>query len=582
MPAIKFRGVDFIDFDTLLSDDERLVRDTARKFIEENLIPIIEECNRAGRFPRELVKPMADLGFFGASLEGYGCAGMSNVEYGLVTQELERGDSGVRSFVSVQSALVMYPIYAFGSDEQKNTWLPAMQKGEKLGCFGLTEPDFGSNPGGMRTRARKVGHEYVLNGEKMWITNGGTADLYTVFAKVDGEKFSAFLVERNTPGLSVGKEEHKLGIRGSSTCPLVLTDCRIPVGNLLGEVGKGHHIAFNVLNMGRLKLGASCVGGSRVAIEYMVKYAKERTAFGKTLAGFGLIQRKVAESVIRLFVAESMLYRTTGMMDASLGALEGGEAHSAKEIQKRIEEYAVECSILKVFGSETLGYVADELVQTMGGYGYVEDYPAERLYRDARINRIFEGTNEINRMIITGWLMKRALTGKLPLLPAIKKLMDELMEPPSFEEDDDAERVLAREEKILGNLRKITLMSAGAASQRFMMELENQQEVMADLSECITAVYGLESAMVRARKLTAAGAGSAVQAQYITAVYADAAMGTVEQAARRVLAAASEGDALGIQLTVLRRFARHTPVDDIALTRAIARQCLETGRYRIG
>jgi butyryl-CoA dehydrogenase len=235
-----------------------------------------------------------------------------------------------------------------------------------------------------------------------------------------------------------------------------------------------------------------------------------------------------------------------------------------------------------VFGSETLGYVADELVQTMGGYGYVEDYPAERLYRDARINRIFEGTNEINRMIITGWLMKRALTGKLPLLPAIKKLMDELMEPPSFEEDDDAERVLAREEKILGNLRKITLMSAGAASQRFMMELENQQEVMADLSECITAVYGLESAMVRARKLTAAGAGSAVQAQYITAVYADAAMGTVEQAARRVLAAASEGDALGIQLTVLRRFARHTPVDDIALTRAIARQCLETGRYRIG
>jgi butyryl-CoA dehydrogenase len=568
-----------------LSDEQRQIAETATKFAKEQILPAVAgiEAKEPGVMVG-IMRQAAELGFAAVDIpEEYEGLGLDKTTSALVADHLSMISSFSTGF-GAHTCIGTLPIVWYGTEEQKKKYLPKLASMEFVGAYALSEATSGSDAMNIRARATLSadGTEYVLNGEKMWITNGGTADLYTVFAKVDGEKFSAFLVERNTPGLSVGKEEHKLGIRGSSTCPLVLTDCRIPVGNLLGEVGKGHHIAFNVLNMGRLKLGASCVGGSRVAIEYMVKYAKERTAFGKTLAGFGLIQRKVAESVIRLFVAESMLYRTTGMMDASLGALEGGEAHSAKEIQKRIEEYAVECSILKVFGSETLGYVADELVQTMGGYGYVEDYPAERLYRDARINRIFEGTNEINRMIITGWLMKRALTGKLPLLPAIKKLMDELMEPPSFEEDDDAERVLAREEKILGNLRKITLMSAGAASQRFMMELENQQEVMADLSECITAVYGLESAMVRARKLTAAGAGSAVQAQYITAVYADAAMGTVEQAARRVLAAASEGDALGIQLTVLRRFARHTPVDDIALTRAIARQCLETGRYRIG
>ena len=309
---------------------------------------------------------------------------------------------------------------------------------------------------------------YIAERRKEWITNCGIAGLYTVFAKIDGEKFSAFLVERDTPGLTVGAEEHKLGIRGSSTCPLVLADCKVPAENLLGEAGKGHHIAFNVLNVGRFKLGVACIGGARHALAHMIRYAKERKAFGKPIAEFGLIQRKISTSAARLYAAESMAYRTVGMIDASLAQMAAELAHSARETQKRIEEYAVECSILKVYGSEMLSMVADELVATMGGYGYVEEYPAERYYRDARINRIFEGTNEINRLIITGWLMKRALSGQLPLLPAIKKLMDEVMQPPSFDFGGDADELLAREAEVLAAAKKIALFAAGVASQRFM------------------------------------------------------------------------------------------------------------------
>ena len=301
----------------------------------------------------------------------------------------------------------------------------------------------------------------------------------------DGErKFSAFLIERDTPGLTVGAEEHKLGIRGSSTCPLVLQDCKVPAANLLGEAGKGHHIAFNVLNVGRFKLGVACIGGARHALAHMIRYAKERHAFGKPIAEFGLIQRKISASATQLYAAESMAYRTAGLIDASLAATRPREpAHSARETQRRIEEYAVECSILKVYGSEMLTLVADELIATMGGYGYVEEYPAERYYRDARINRIFEGTNEINRLIITGWLMKRAMSGKLPLMAAIKRVMDEVMEPPSFDTGADAGEPLAREAEVLAAVKKIALFCAGVASQRFMAALQDEQEVMADLAD---------------------------------------------------------------------------------------------------
>jgi alkylation response protein AidB-like acyl-CoA dehydrogenase len=575
-----------------LSEEQRQIAETAARFAKEQLLPAADRIEAKDEgVMRELLKQAADLGFTGIDVpEEYGGLGLDKTTSALVADYT----SVLGSFstaLGAHAGIGTLPLVWYGTDAQKQRYLPRLVSAEWVGAYALSEATSGSDAMNVRTRAvlSEDGRHYILNGEKMWISNAGFADLFTVFAKVvqgkdGGEKFSAFLVERGTPGFSIGKEEHKLGIRGSSTCALVFNDCRISVENLLGEAGKGHHIAFNILNMGRYKLGAACVGGARRAVELGIRYAKERIAFGKPIAEFGLIQRKIAASVTRLYVTESMAYRTAGMMDAALAALSGEEASSPRAIQKRIEEYAVECSILKVFGSEMLSYAADELVQIMGGYGYVEDYPAERIYRDARINRIFEGTNEINRLIITGWLMKRAMNGQLPLLAAIKKLMDEIMQPPSFDEED-VEVPLAREAKVLASLRKMVLLAAGAASQRYMTALQDQQEIMADLADGIMAVFALESALLRARKLAGpkskAAAGSAVVAATMTAAYAEEALASVEQAARRVLAACAEGDALAVQLGVLRRFARIAPVDGVALNRAIARKFIEAGRYRL-
>jgi len=370
-----------------------------------------------------------------------------------------------------------------------------------------------------------------------------------------------------------------MGIRGSSTCPLVLQDCKVPAANLLGEAGKGHHIAFNVLNMGRLKLGVACIGGARLAIAHMIRYAKERKAFGKAIAEFGLVQRKIADSVTRLYATESMTYRTVGMIDASLVQLGDEGSNSQREVQKRIEEYAVECSILKVYGSEMMTLVADELVATMGGYGYVEEYPAERYYRDARINRIFEGTNEINRMIITGWLMKRAMAGELPLLKAIKSLMDEVMQPPSFDSAEQSDEALVREGEILASVKKIALFAAGVASQRYMAGLQDQQEIMADLADIISQAFALESALLRARKLAASIRNTSAVAAAMTGLLADESMALAEQTARRVLAASAECDELRTQLAILRRLARFVPEDAVKLSRSIAQHCIRVERY---
>jgi len=359
----------------------------------------------------------------------------------------------------------------------------------------------------------------------------------------------------------------------------VLDGCKIPASNLLGEAGKGHHIAFNVLNIGRFKLGVACVGGARQALGHMIRYAKERQAFGKAIAEFGLIQQKISFSATKLFAAESMAYRTAGMIDAGVSALGPELALDPRETQRRIEEYAVECSILKVYGSEMLTLVADELIATMGGYGYVEEYPAERFYRDARINRIFEGTNEINRLIITGWLMKRAMSGKLPLLPAIKKLMDEVTQPPSFDSGANAGELLAREAEALSAAKKIALFAAGVASQRFMTALQEQQEVMADLADIITQVYALESSLLRAQKLAGSGGVSAEVTAALTGLLADESIALAEQASRRVLAACSEGDLLRTHLAILRRLARSTPADSVGLSRTVARHCIQLERY---
>jgi alkylation response protein AidB-like acyl-CoA dehydrogenase len=526
-----------------------------------------------------LLRKAAELGFTAVDIpEEYGGLGMDKTTSTIITDHM----SVLASFSTAFGAhigIATLPLVWYGTEEQKKRYLPKIASAEWIGAYALSEATSGSDAMNIRTRAvlSADGTTYTLNGEKMWITNGGIAGLYTVFAKVDGEKFSAFLIERDTPGLTVGAEEHKMGIRGSSTCPLVLQDCKIPAANLLGEAGKGHHIAFNVLNMGRLKLAVACIGGARHALAHLVRYARERKAFGRAIAEFGLIQRKIADSATRLYAAESMAYRTVGMIDASLAQLGNESNRSAREVQKLIEEYAVECSILKVYGSEMMTLLADELVATMGGYGYVEEYPAERLYRDARINRIFEGTNEINRMIITGWLMKRAMAGELPLLAAIKSLMDEVMQPPSFDSAEDAVEALSREAGVLAAVKKIALFAAGVASQRYMTALQDQQEIMADLADIISQVFALESALLRARKLAASAKSTA--AASMTSLLADESMALAEQCARRVLAASAEGDELRTQLAILRRLARFVPQNAVELSRSIAQQCIQAERY---
>jgi len=565
-----------------LTEEQRQMAATVAQFARDEVLPRREEIeSKEPGVMAEVLRKAAELGFTSVDIpEEYGGLGMDKTTSAIVTEHISVLASFTTAF-SGHIGIATLPLIWYGTEEQKKRYLPKLASAELIGSYGLSEATSGSDAMNIRTRATLSadGSTYTLNGEKMWITNGGIAGLYTLFAKIDGEKFSAFLVERNTPGLTVGAEEHKLGIHGSSTCPLVLQDCKIPAANLLGEPGKGHHIAFNVLNVGRLKLGVACAGGARHALAHMVRYAKERKAFGKPIADFGLIQRKISESATRLYAVESMAYRTLGMIDTSLEQLGASGGHSSREVQKRIEEYAVECSILKVYGSEMLSLVADELVATMGGYGYVEEYPAEAFYRDSRINRIFEGTNEINRLIITGWLLKRAVAGELPLLAAIKKLMDEVMQPPSLDSAEDNGDALARESEILAAVKKITLFAAGVASQRYITALQDQQEIMAELADMIMQVFALESALLRARKLAASGRNTAGVASAMTSLLADESMSLAEQASRRVLAACSEGDELRTQLAILRRLARFVPTDSVALSRAIARQCVQLERY---
>ncbi len=569
-----------------IDEEQRQIAATAARFAREEIEPIVAaiEAKEPGAMAG-LLRKAAELGFTSVEIpEEYGGMGLDKVSSTLITDHISILASFSTAF-GAHVGIATLPLVWYGTEEQKQRYLPKLATCEWIGSYALSESTSGSDAMNVRTRAvlSADGTYYTLNGEKMWITNCGTAGLYTVFAKiVDGagaEKFSAFLIERDTPGLSVGAEEHKLGIHGSSTCPLVLADCKVPAANLLGEAGKGHHIAFNVLNVGRFKLGVACIGGARYALARMIRYAKERRAFGKTISEFGLIQRKISSSATRLYASESMAYRLAGMIEAGMQHANGGQPLTQREVQRRIEEYAVECSILKVYGSEMLSLVADELVATMGGYGYVEEYPAERTYRDARINRIFEGTNEINRLIITGWLMKRAVAGQLPLMAAIKKLMGEVMEPPSFDSSADEDQPLGRETGVLAALKKMALFAAGVASQRFMTALQDEQEVMADLSDMIMQVFALESGLLRALKLREAGKPQAETAAAMTGLLADESMALAEQSTRRVLAACGEGDMLRTQLAILRRLARFTPGDAVGQSRTVARAALALERY---
>ena len=567
-----------------LSEEQRQIAKTANEFARNEVMPATREIE-AKNFTvmKGLLRKAGELGLMGVDVpEAYGGMEMDKVTSAVVAESVSRQASFSTTF-SAHVGIGTLPIVWYGTDAQKQKYLPKLATGEWIGAYALSESTSGSDALNCRTRAvlSEDGTHYVLNGEKMWITNSGFADLFIVFAKTEGDKLSAFLIERNTPGFSVGPEEHKLGIRGSSTCPLILADCRVPRENLLGEAGKGHHIAFNTLNIGRFKLGAACVGGARQVLEDAIQYARQRKAFGKSISEFGLIQEKLAEAAAGIFAGESLVYRTIGMIDAALADVDGRAQEASHEIEKRIEEYAVECSIVKVWVSEMLQMVANHAVQIHGGYGYVEEYPAERAYRDARINPIFEGTNEINRLIITGWLMKRAMKGELPLLAAIKQLMDEVISSPATFADEP-EGPLGSERKLLAQAKKLGLFAAGTASQKYMQNLADQQEVMGAIADCVIQVYAMESGILRAEKLVASkGETSAAAAIAMARFYAAKAMQTVEASVRKVVAAVAEGDMLRTQMAIVRRLAKHEPADTIGLGRQIARHVLAAGRYSV-
>ena len=565
------------------SEQHQLIGQTTEEFAINEILPNVERIeHKEFQVTRDLLRKAGDLGLSGVEIpEAYGGLEMDKVTAAVIADHIAKY-AGFATTWGGHSGIGTLPIVYFGTEEQKKRFLPKLASGEMVGAYALSESTSGSDAMNCRARAElsSDGRHYILNGEKMWITNAGFADLFTVFAKIDGEKFSAFLVERSFPGFSVGAEEHKMGIRGSSTCPIILNDCKVPVENLLGEIGKGHVIAFNILNIGRFKLGAMCVGGARVSLENAVGYAKQRKAFGKVIADFGLIREKIANMATLLYVGESLVYRTVGMMDAALNEVDKTAADALKETRKAIEEYAVECSIIKVWGSEMIDYVVDETMQIYAGYGFVEEYPAERAYRDARINRIFEGTNEINRLIITGFLLKRALSGQLPLMPAIKKLMDEVLSGPST--GDEIQGLLAEERKLVGQAKKLGLFAAGSATQKYMQAIQDQQEVMGAIADMTVETYAMESAVLRAQKLVEMkGEKDAAIAIAMTRVYLTQAMETVEAACKRIIAAVAEGDMLRTQLAILRRLAKYEPFNTIELRQKIAQRTIEVGKYSL-
>ena len=563
------------------TEQHRLIADTAEQFMRNEVLPQWERIeHQEPGLTTKLLREAGELGLLSIEIpESYGGMEMDMVSATIVTERIAQYASFAASYAA-HSGIGMLPVAFFGTEAQKRKYLPRLATGELIAAYALSEAEAGSDALAARARATLSpdGRHYLLNGEKMWITNAGFADLFVVFAKVDGDKFSCFLVEKDFPGFSTGAEEKKMGIKGSSTRALILDNVPVPVENLLGEVGRGHVIAFNILNVGRLKLAAACVGGAKQTLQNAAGYAKQRRAFGKAIAEFGLIQQKLAGMATRIYAAESIVYRTAGMIDALIS-----EAEPGAPVYKAIEEYAVECSINKVYGSEMLDYVTDECVQIYGGYGYHQDYPAERGYRDARINRIFEGTNEINRLVITGMLLKRASSGQLSLMPAVKRLMEEAISgsAPTVLNTDS---LLGEEKRLVAAAKKAALMIAGAVFQKFGDKLADRQEILAAISDIVIDAFAMESVMLRTEKLAArsgpvAQDEQAAHAVAMTRLFIHSRMDCVGRRARTAIAAIAAGDALRAQLAVLRRFTRRDAVDTISLGRQIASQVIRNGKY---
>jgi alkylation response protein AidB-like acyl-CoA dehydrogenase len=561
-----------------LTGDQRLIGQTAEEFVAQEVLPHVHELeqHKAGLMA-ELLKKSGELGLLGGGVpEEYGGTGLDKVSTTLLSEKL----SAYASFAVTHgghTGIGTVPIVYFGTEEQKKRYLPKIATGEWISCYALSEPQAGSDPLNAKTRAALSpdGRHWLLNGQKMWITNGGFADIFIVFAKVDGEKFSCFIVERGYPGFSIGAEEKKMGIKGSSTVPIFFENCPVPKENLLHEIGRGHIVAFNTLNAGRLTLGASCLGGAKKVLESAAKYAKERTAFGKPLSEFGLMKEKLAEMAIRIFAMDCLVYRSAGLIADAMASAHGED--KTRQAMRALEEYAIECSIAKVMCSEAVDYVVDEAVQIFGGYGYHEEYPVARVYRDSRINRIFEGTNEINRMLIIQMLMKRAVAGSLPLIPAAMKVQEEVLG--GAQGPVGGTGPLREEERCIGAAKKAFLMTAGAAMQKFGQQLSEQQEIVAALANIAIDIYTMESCVLRARKAAAKGSDATGTMADAARVFVHDAMDRVDRNARMALAATEEGDALRTQLAVLKRFTKHELVDSIGLRRRVAAGVLGPSRY---
>lgn len=568
-----------------LSDEHRLIARTARDFVTQEVMPRNDALEaKDWKIARDLIKRCGDLGLMGTDVpEEFGGVDLDKAA-ALVVAEGIAGNASFGTAFGAMTSLSIIPLLCFGTDAQKRKYLPGLVSGEIVGAYALSESGSGSDALGAKARAtRQPDGSFRLNGEKMWITNAGFADVFIVFAKVDGEQFTAFIVERNFPGVSNGKEEHKMGLHGSSTAPLILQDAQVPAENLLGEIGKGHRVAFNVLNYGRFKLGAMACGGAKHALAESAKYAATRKQFGRALATFGAIKYKLAEMTTRLYALESLLYRTAGLIDDNIAAAgdAAGAAGGAKEGGQQarlaaLEEFAVESSIAKVAGSEMLDYVLDENVQIHGGNGYVRDYPAERHYRDARVNRIFEGTNEINRMLITGMLMRRAVKGDIGLIPAAKALQDEIMAPSLDAPGDD---LLEAEQFVVRGFKKVGLMLLGTAMQTYGDKVTDEQEILSWTSDILIDTFAAESAVLRALENHAANhPTAALQVDAARLFVSDAAL-RIEAAARQALAGMADGDTLRVLLAALRRLLKVPPVNTVTIRRRIADAAVEKGGY---
>lgn len=561
------------------SDEHNMIAKTAEQFIIGEVLPHLAEIEQHDfTHSIRLLKEAGELGLLGGDVpERYGGFGLDKVSTAVLTEKLARG-RGFSLSIGAHVGIGSLPIVYFGNDEQKQRYLPDLAAGKRIAAYCLTEPGSGSDALGAKAVARLSadGRHYILNGEKQWITNAGFADLFIVYAKIDGEQFSAFIVEREFPGVSFGPEEKKMGIKGSSTRTVILEDVPVPVSNLLGEPGKGHVIAFNILNVGRYKLAVGAVGSSKRAIDLATNYAKERKQFKTPIASFPLIQNKLATMAAKAYAAESSVYRTVGLFDEALAGLDDG-TDTGVAAAKAIAEYAIECSINKVFATEVLDYCVDEGVQIHGGYGFMSEYEIENMYRDSRINRIFEGTNEINRLLIPDTLIKRALKGELPLLKQAAGLQQELL---AYYPGEIADEPLAQEQHLIEVTRKIILLTAGSAMNKFGQALGREQEVVAHAADMLIELYAMDSVVKRTQQAISVNGHEKEQHKLnLTSVYVHEAFERVAGWAKTALAAIEEGDELRMRLSLLKKLTRYTPIDVIRLKRQIAERVIDAGGY---